>query len=494
MVNTGFDNLSLCTTVPCGTELQNFSLQEDGIQQVVQAFLLQGADVNKLSVSTPILWYQSQVGKLCLYTVGICLRLINLVYSHDDRYICILGVIDSFNSLGHNTVIGGNHQNNNISNLGTTSTHHGKSFVTRCIQEGNASLFCLYHVGTDVLGNSTELTFCYMGTADGVQGLCLTMVNVTHDGNNGRTNINITFFTSIAFDNSLVVQADDMNITIVLRSQQGGSVCVNGLSDGNHHSHGHELGNDFRSLQVHLLCQIRHGDCLHNLDGSGYCTGRGGLLLLLVSIFKEVLVFPVLAVHRLLSLKGLFGGNLLCFLHGSRSSTTNSTGTWSTEARSSLSTVKAALSTLAALTVKATLTALTTIVATTLAALTTVVTTTLTSLATVVAATLATLTTVVATALTSLAALTTIVATLTVLEAFTSLSTRETTFTALIIAVSMTSVVTATTRLVRKVSSLYVGATRTQLKGSSLWLGLLCSSLISAIVLLLWCGRSFLCR
>ena len=219
MVNTGFYNLSLCTTVPCGTELQNFSLQEDGIQQVLQAFLFQGTNVNKLSVSTPIFWNQSQVGKLGLYTVGICLGLVHLVYCNNDGNLGILGVIDSFDSLGHNTVIGGNHQNNNISNLGTTGTHHGKCFVTRCIQEGNASLVCFYHVGTDVLGNSTELTFCYTGTADGIQGLCLTVVNVTHDGNNGRTNLNIAFFTSIAFDNSLVVQADDVYITIILGSQ-----------------------------------------------------------------------------------------------------------------------------------------------------------------------------------------------------------------------------------------------------------------------------------
>jgi len=64
-------------------------------------------------------------------------------------------MIDGFNGLGHDPVIGSDHKDNNIGNLCTPRPHGRKSGMTGCIQEGNPPSFRgLNIIGADVLGDS----------------------------------------------------------------------------------------------------------------------------------------------------------------------------------------------------------------------------------------------------------------------------------------------------------------------------------------------------
>ena len=100
-------------------------------------------------------------------------------------------MIDCLYGLGHNTVVGRDHQDGDVGGLSTTGTHGGERLVTRGIQEGHQAVLAiqvnLHLVGTDVLGDAAGLTRCYIGFTDRVQQTSLTVVNVTHDGNHRRT-------------------------------------------------------------------------------------------------------------------------------------------------------------------------------------------------------------------------------------------------------------------------------------------------------------------
>ncbi len=95
-------------------------------------------------------------------------------------------MVDSFKRLGHNTIVSGNNEYYDIRNLCTAGTHHGKCFVTWSIKECNGSLWSCNLVGTNLLGNTASFAFCNVCIADCVQSLCLTVVNVTHYGNDRR--------------------------------------------------------------------------------------------------------------------------------------------------------------------------------------------------------------------------------------------------------------------------------------------------------------------
>src|SRR3546814_20776893 len=68
----------------------------------------------------------------------------------------------------------------------TASTHGGKRFVARRIQEGHHAALGLDVVGADVLGNAAGFAGCNLGAADIVQQRRLAVVDVTHTGNDGR--------------------------------------------------------------------------------------------------------------------------------------------------------------------------------------------------------------------------------------------------------------------------------------------------------------------
>jgi hypothetical protein len=82
-------------------------------------------------------------------------RLVDLVDRHNDRHARRLGVIDRFNRLRHDGVIGRHHQNGDIGRLGATGTHRGKGGVARRIDEGDQLTVLLDLIGTDVLGDAT---------------------------------------------------------------------------------------------------------------------------------------------------------------------------------------------------------------------------------------------------------------------------------------------------------------------------------------------------
>src|SRR3546814_5362578 len=88
--------------------------------------------------------------------------------------------------LRHYTVVGSHHQNDDIGCLGTASTHGGKRFVARSIQEGHHAALGLDVVGADVLGNAAGFAGCNLGAADIVQQRRLAVVDVTNDGNEDR--------------------------------------------------------------------------------------------------------------------------------------------------------------------------------------------------------------------------------------------------------------------------------------------------------------------
>ena len=117
--------------------------------------------------------------------VGV--RAVDLVHRDDDRHIGRPGVIDGLDRLGHDAVVCGHHEDDDVGHLRTPGAHGREGGVTRRVDEGDRVALPLDLVGADVLGDASGFAGDDVGGADPVEQERLAVVDVTHDGHHRRT-------------------------------------------------------------------------------------------------------------------------------------------------------------------------------------------------------------------------------------------------------------------------------------------------------------------
>ena len=124
---------------------------------------------------------------MLLDALGLGVRLVDLVDRDDDRHLGRLGVIDGFERLRHDAVVGRHHQHHDIGDLGAAGTHAGERFVTRRVDEDDLLAVLLDVIRADVLRDAAGFSAGHVGQADGIEQRSLTVIDVAHDGDHGRT-------------------------------------------------------------------------------------------------------------------------------------------------------------------------------------------------------------------------------------------------------------------------------------------------------------------
>ena len=117
-------------------------------------------------------------------------RYVDLVDRDHDRDAGGLGVVERLDRLRHHAVVGRDHQDRDVGRLRTTGTHGGERLVARGVDEGDPTLVAVDLggdlVGADVLRDATGLLGDHVGVAQRVEQLGLSVVDVTHDGDDRR--------------------------------------------------------------------------------------------------------------------------------------------------------------------------------------------------------------------------------------------------------------------------------------------------------------------
>ena len=92
------------------------------------------------------------------------------------------------NGLRHDLVVGGDHDDHDVGDLRTAGTHGGERLVTGGIEERDGALAGHLHViGTDVLRDASGFAGNHGRLADVVEQRRLAVIDVSHDGHDGRT-------------------------------------------------------------------------------------------------------------------------------------------------------------------------------------------------------------------------------------------------------------------------------------------------------------------
>ena len=224
--------------------------QQDGLEQLADARALLGGDVDEHDVAAVFLGDKPVLGELGSgSSSGLAVVLIDLVDRDDDRHAGRLRVVDGLHGLGHDTVIGCDHEDRDVGDLGATGTHGRERLVTGGVDEGDRAARAVLGgdldlVGADVLGDAAVLGVDDVRVSDRVEELGLTVVDVTHDGNDRGTRhhvVGVVEFFGLEVDIEgleqlavLVLGGDDLDVVAELGAQGLEGVLVEGLRGGGH--------------------------------------------------------------------------------------------------------------------------------------------------------------------------------------------------------------------------------------------------------------------
>ena len=256
-VEVGFQHHTLGAAGRVRRELFDLGDQGELFDEVVDTQVLLGRHLDTDGVTAPGLGNEFLLGQLRQHALHVGVLLVDLVDGHDHGHTGRAGVADGLDGLGHHTVVGSHHQHDDVGHLRTTGAHLGERRVTRGVDEGDLLAVLVHLIRTDVLGDATGFTGHHVGVADLVEQRRLTVVDVTHDGDDRRTR-SLGFLVVVV---AVVEQRLQFQFFLLARFDQ------------------QQFGADLEGEQFHLLVGERHGGGHHFavLHEEQHDVGRGAI-------------------------------------------------------------------------------------------------------------------------------------------------------------------------------------------------------------------------
>ena len=117
---------------------------------------------------------------------GCASAFVDFVDRDDDGHAGRFGVIDGFERLRHDAVVGRDHQHHDVGDLRAAGAHARERFMAGRVDEHDLAAVLLDVIRADVLRDAAGLAVGHVGGANGVQQRSLAVIDVAHDGNHGR--------------------------------------------------------------------------------------------------------------------------------------------------------------------------------------------------------------------------------------------------------------------------------------------------------------------
>src|SRR5215218_2445447 len=270
LVQVGLDDRALGAPVGVGLEVQlDVGDQQDGLDQGVEALLGLGRDVHELGLAAVLLGHQVVLGELLADLGRVGVLLVDLVDRHHDRDPGRLGVVDRLHGLGHDPVVGRDHQHGDVGDGRAPGPHGGERLVAGGVDEGHQAAVGARPdlVGADVLGDAAGLAGDHVGVADGVEQLGLAVVDVAHDGHDRRAGTQVLVLVGLGVLPALdllegvgLAGVDDLDPGADLVGEQGDRLVGHRLGGGQHLAHLHEHADQVPGGLAEPVGQVLHGD------------------------------------------------------------------------------------------------------------------------------------------------------------------------------------------------------------------------------------------
>jgi hypothetical protein len=177
-------------------------------------------------------------------------------------------MVDRFDRLRLQPVIGRHHEHRDVGDIGATRAHFGEGFVARRIEEGDlAPVGCPHLIGADMLGDAAGFARLDAGAAQRVEQAGLAVIDVAHDGDHRRAGLHLFGRIDVLIVADIDVGfADAFDLVPEFGDEQFSRILVDRLIDGNHHAHLEQRLDEIGALFGHAVRQFLHGDRVGNDD------------------------------------------------------------------------------------------------------------------------------------------------------------------------------------------------------------------------------------
>ncbi len=219
-------------------------------------------------------------GQRLFYFFRIRTRLVDFINRHDNRNAGNPGMIDGLDGLIHDAVIGGHDQNNDIGNLRSAGPHRCKRLVTGGIQEHNIPAVDMHMIGADRLRDASRFTVGNIGLPDGIQQGGFAVIDMSHDGHHRSTRFEILRCGGSLQNGFVKFHVRGFQLETEFTRNNAGGIVIDGLIDGRHHAHGHQLIDNLADLDAHAFGQFANGNRFADFDPSFNGLGNGNLRFL----------------------------------------------------------------------------------------------------------------------------------------------------------------------------------------------------------------------
>ena len=260
-----------------GAQIQDFRLQRNRFQQLIQIDLLGCRNLNFLGFAAQAFHHDFVLQQFLLHAFGLHAGLVDFIDRHNQRHIGGAGMADGFYRLRHDTIISGDNQHHHIGHRCTTRAHGGEGFMARCINEGHTipggdrDL-----IGANMLGDATRFMCHHICLAQRVQKAGFAVIDMAHNGHNRRTRqqfrIRILHAFEAYFDISF---ADALRPMAKFLHNQFRRIGVNVLCQRRHDAHAEEAFHHIPTTGCHTIGQFLHGDAFrqHHIAHHTFRTG-----------------------------------------------------------------------------------------------------------------------------------------------------------------------------------------------------------------------------
>ena len=280
LVERRLDDGTRSFTVGVGLQVEHLGLQQHLLQQLLHTKAFLGRNLLTLVLTTPLFHQQIHLCKVFTYLVGVGTRLVYLVDGKHHRHVGCLCMGNGLLRGRHDAVVSRNDDDGNIGHLCSTGTHGSEGLVTRSIQESYLTSVLQFHVvGTDVLRDATCLTGNNVRVTDVVKQRRLTMIDMTHDGNDGGTTYQVVLVVFILLNGILHLGADILGGEAELVGHNIYRLGIQALVDTYHDADAHAGTDDLCDRHIHHRGQLRYGHELRQLEHLALCCLLGHLFV-----------------------------------------------------------------------------------------------------------------------------------------------------------------------------------------------------------------------
>ena len=147
-------------------------------------------------------------------------------------------MLNRLNRLRFNTVVRGDHEDDDVRCLRSARSHRGKCRMAWRVEEGDAALFGVDMISADMLRDTTCLTGRDLGASNIVEQRGLAVIDMPHNRNN-RGTCNLITRQLFIFEQGIVdlAVADGSCSVAQLFHHQDRRILIDDLVDRNHGAH-----------------------------------------------------------------------------------------------------------------------------------------------------------------------------------------------------------------------------------------------------------------